>query len=77
MDQPLEPLNHNSNWIVCLTHAKRLHNCVWERINETPPDVVHVASRLCDQCLSEGRGRVANTVSLRDSGHSRIDMCTR
>jgi hypothetical protein len=67
----------NDHWIVCLTHAKRLHHCVWERINEMPPDVVHVASRLCDQCLSEGRGRVATTVSLRDSGHSRIDMCTR
>jgi len=77
MDRPFAPLAHNSNWIVCLTHSKRLHNCVWERMNETPPDVMHVASKLCDQCLSEGSGHVPKTIALLDSSHSRFDMCSR
>jgi hypothetical protein len=77
MEKPFASMTHNSPWIVCLTHAKRLHNCIWERMHETPPDVMHVASKLCDQCLSEGSGHVTKTIPLLDSSYSHVDMCSR
>ncbi|ETX06041.1 MAG: hypothetical protein ETSY2_19430 [Candidatus Entotheonella gemina] len=41
------------NMIVCLIHSKRLHNCVWQSMTEAPTDMMRVARKPCDQCLSE------------------------
>jgi hypothetical protein len=52
MDERLTRWILRSPWVVCFTHAKRLHHGVWERMHDTPPDVMQVASKPCDQCLS-------------------------
>lgn len=72
MDEQFAPSTHN--WIVCLTHCKRLQNCIWESMNDTPPDVMKMAHKPCDQCLSEEAGDEAETLSLRDPDSPRLGL---
>ena len=64
------------NWTVCLTHFKRLHECVWQPMIEAPPDVMRIAHKPCDQCLSQETGYDTETIRLfdPDSSHLRVPV---